>query len=741
MKHLALLGMTAAVFLSACGSDSNSPASTQTDAQGTTQVAQSRFSLANQCFAIKSKANQQYLVKSGDGSYAATASLSDSATGIFMKPTALGKYMLFAKDETLLQGLSGSVSSSQVFADDIEWTVNDDAIGDESFNLVNTASGQKLAVDSNDGSVKTVSEDTEGSTQAFEFVALSESDCASFPEIPTNTAGSTFTTPAGEPVKGFADVHNHITATTFLGGAHHGTPHSRFGVTEALGSCEANHGPDGRLDLVDNLFKGQPQATHETEGWPTFADWPAYDALTHEGLYYRWLERAYKAGLRIFVTNLVENETLCTLVTQAKNAQNQTLNLAAPPLIGDPNSPCNEMNSALDQLEYMKQLESYVDAQEGGPGKGWLRIVYSPAEAREVISQGKLAVVLGIEISHLFNCNITRAGANCSENQIDAELQRLLDAGVRQMFPIHEFNNAFGGNGIFDGAILNVGNFYDTGSFWETYDCPGGENDYADFILRKPGAVMTSLPGLGNDPLTDQLVQNNPGILPLYPTDEDRRQCNKFGLTELGKYAFKRMMEEGVIIEVDHLELSIKGDLIDLAERQVPAYPLVSTHGAHGGITKEQARRIIEAGGIVYPYQGTAQNWADDLKVISELKSPNKLFAMGYGADTNGLGAQAGPRGADRPQITYPFTLFDGPDWEGVFDNPITPIIFDQQESGERLFDANAEGQAHYGLKADWVEELRLEGGNEALKALYNSAEVYIRMWEQTTAKRTTINP
>lgn len=41
-------------------------------------------------------------------------------------------------------------------------------------------------------------------------------------------------------------------------------------------------------------------------------------------------------------------------------------------------------------------------------------------------------------------------------------------------------------------------------------------------------------------------------------------------------------------------------------------------------------------------------------------------------------------------------------------------------------------GTAHYGMAADYVEEIRLEGGREALDALYNSAEAYLRMWEQT---------
>jgi len=42
---------------------------------------------------------------------------------------------------------------------------------------------------------------------------------------------------------------------------------------------------------------------------------------------------------------------------------------------------------------------------------------------------------------------------------------------------------------------------------------------------------------------------------------------------------------------------------------------------------------------------------------------------------------------------------------------------------------------AHYGLVADFVEETRLEGGEEAISALYNSAEAYLQMWEKTVGR------
>ena len=58
------------------------------------------------------------------------------------------------------------------------------------------------------------------------------------------------------------------------------------------------------------------------------------------------------------------------------------------------------------QAKRMYQLQDYIDAQFGGPGKGFYRIVKSPFEAREVINQGKLAVVMGIETSVPFGCTM-----------------------------------------------------------------------------------------------------------------------------------------------------------------------------------------------------------------------------------------------------------------------------------------------------------------------------------------------
>ena len=56
--------------------------------------------------------------------------------------------------------------------------------------------------------------------------------------------------------------------------------------------------------MLENVLYGEPGPRHDPVGWPTFNDWPHHKSLTHEQAYYRWLERAWRGGLRIFVNLL-----------------------------------------------------------------------------------------------------------------------------------------------------------------------------------------------------------------------------------------------------------------------------------------------------------------------------------------------------------------------------------------------------------------------------------------------------
>lgn len=717
------LGLAAVLplVLAGCLSGSNDTATsgTTTVQQKAPRPATNRFAPANQCHQL-AFADGRQLGEAGGRLLAGSAA---SAMPLFFKPTELGRYLLALPDGSLLSFANGVVASQATPSATADWVLAESASQPGFFELKNDA-GQALAV-AGDGGLALSATGT-----PFQLpLAADASQCGAFPEIATQSIGSPFagTLPDGR-VLGFADAHVHVSATDFLGGAQFGSPFHRFGVTEALHDCARDHGPNGRLDLVGNFFAGTPQATHDTQGWPTFGSWPARNSLTHEGMYYKWVERAWRSGLRVMVNELVENEVLCTLNSTAKLRPQD----------------CNEMNSVYRQAEFMKQMQDYIDAQEGGPGEGWFRIVRSPAEARQVIAQGKLAVILGIEVSHVLNCNLKRLPGGieqpgCDRASIDAEIEKLWNAGIRQLFPVHEFDNALGGNGIFNGDVLNVGNFIDTNQFWSTYDCP--DTDY--YFGAGAFMVTAGVPGMFGifddaNPLSGPLRDLLNGTLGLPAYKADKKQCNTRRISELGKYAINRMMDRGIIIDVDHMELAMKGEVIDMAlARKTNAgepYPVTSTHGAQGGLTQVDAEKLFKTGGIIYDYKSNGQGYTGAVNKAREAHAKSgtsKFFAVGFGADTNGLGSQAGPRGSDREPIRYPFTLFQGPEWDPTLFAGATPITFDRQRSGERIFDIDKEGQAHYGLIADFVEEVRIEGGRDALNALYLSAERYLQMWEQ----------
>ena len=65
--------------------------------------------------------------------------------------------------------------------------------------------------------------------------------------------------------------------------------------------------------------------------------------------------------------------------------------------------------------------------------------------------------------------------------------------------------------------------------------------------------------------------------------------------------------------------------------------------------------------------------------------------------------------------------------------NPALP----RSTAGERDFDLNIDGFAHYGMLPDFVQDLRNIGLNsEDLQPLFSSAEGFVQMWERCTGAR-----
>ena len=233
--------------------------------------------------------------------------------------------------------------------------------------------------------------------------------CAAYPESQIDVTGrpTAGVTPYQE-VRGYVDAHTHGMAFEFLGGdAHCGRPWHEYGAPYALVDCPDHSLTGGFGGALESVLSGRPH--HDPVGWPTFKDWPAPDSLTHEGTYYRWLERSWRGGQRLFVNLLVENNKLCELYPLKRNS-------------------CDDMDSIRLQAKDMYAMQDYIDAQFGGPGKGFYRIVRSPFEARKVINAGKMAVVMGIETSVPFGCTMKLDVPACDVASIDRQLDEVQEA-------------------------------------------------------------------------------------------------------------------------------------------------------------------------------------------------------------------------------------------------------------------------------------------------------------------------
>ncbi|WP_046262009.1 discoidin domain-containing protein [Streptomyces sp. WM6386] len=509
------------------------------------------------------------------------------------------------------------------------------------------------------------------------------------PDSQINVTGEPFTgtNSAGE-VRGFVDAHNHLFSNEAFGGRLIcGKVFSTAGVADALKDCP-EHYPDGTLAIFDYITHGG-DGKHDPVGWPTFKDWPAYDSMTHQANYYAWIERAWRGGQRVLVNDLVTNGVICSVYPFKDRS-------------------CDEMTSIRLQAKLTYQLQDYVDAMHGGPGKGWFRIVTDTAQARQVIQQGKLAVVLGVETSEPFGCKQILDIAQCSKADIDKGLDELYDLGVRSMFLCHKFDNALCGVRFDEGGLgtaINVGQFLSTGTFWKTEKCTGPQHDNP--IGTAASEAEADLPA-GTE----------------VPEYDENAQCNVRGLTDLGEYAVQGMMKRKMMLEIDHMSVKATGQVLDMFE--AASYPGVLS--SHSWMDLNWTERVYSVGGFVAQYMHGSEGFSTEAKRTDALRAKYDV-GYGYGTDFNGIGDHPAPRGADATnKVTYPFKSVDG------------GSVIDKQTVGSRTFDFNTDGGANVGLIPDWIEDIRRVGGQGVVDDLFRGAESYLDTWGASEQHQAGVN-
>ncbi len=542
-------------------------------------------------------------------------------------------------------------------------------------------------------------------TAAAQFDLVAAKGCAVWPESGTGVTGPVAKGATGyAETKGYVDAHLHTMAFEFLGGrVICGRVWHPYGISTALQDCPDHKVANGQGAVLEDVLSGQnPVTGHNTDGYPKFTFWPHYNSLTHQQVYYKWVERAWRGGLRMYTNLLVQNGQLCEIYPLKKNT-------------------CDEMETVALEANRTRELERFIDAQYGGPGRGWYRIVTDPLQARRVINSGRLAVVMGIEVSRPLGCRAYYTGPSCTAAQIDQRLSEVYKLGVRQMEMTNKFDNALTGvtgDSGSTGVIVNNGNYKETGHFWEMTSCtsPFGPVQHDE---QQYNVADESGDEVGRDAIFGAVLKTTgaSGAAPVYPGGP---QCNAIGLSALGKAFLDGLMKRGMIFDPDHMSAVARQQALDY----VAAHHYSGIVSSHSWADDANYFQILRLGGVVTPHAGGSSGFLGKWELLRKHADKRFLFGIGWGSDISGFSAQGAPRNPAKGKgVSYPFTGLGG-----------TTIT--KSHTGDRTWDINTEGVEHYGLYPDWVQDVQVQAnqigdGAAFTKDVQNGAEAYLQMWER----------
>jgi len=490
-------------------------------------------------------------------------------------------------------------------------------------------------------------------------------------------------------------------------------------ISQALGDDSATHTGWNLInnrcgDLIRNLIITKLEGTSQggmklhshhgpdVTGYPDFSSWPRHNDITHQQMWVDWIHRTYQGGLRVMVALAVNSLTL------------------AKGLSG--NNPYDDKSTGYRQIAEMKK---FVDRHD------WMEIALTSQDIRRIVSQDKLAIVLGVEIDDIGNLIETYRGNpnHVTDTLIRNEIENLYKLGVRYIFPVHLIDNIFGGTAVYEDSF-NVANKYHWGRWWEM-EC--ASDSRINWQHNPPRSFE------------DQLAQVTLGIIPLIevvPTPNCKNgvgNVNIRGLQRQGKVAVLKMMQLGMLIDIDHSSANTTAGILQLAEQN--NYPIMSGHNGlimdknnkrhlpvhENERTGEQYQEIERLGGMAgLGWSGTtAQDFLNNIdKVLPLMK--NKSVALG--TDIDGMAPMpAGPCSTANDKhcavVKYNSRAF--------------PLA--KTKTGTKTWDYNYDGVAHYGLIPDFLRHVEILGGQQAVNALFQGAESFAKTWHKAENRKSHI--
>lgn len=546
-------------------------------------------------------------------------------------------------------------------------------------------------------------------------------------------------------LRGFADYHAHMFSDLAFGGylfagRAFALEPEPAAARDALAPCKHTSITHPLTAIVASSLG---DGVHGHDGYPAFSTWPRANTRVHQQMYVDWLYRAYRYGLRLVVVTPTNSQAICELVHSTRS--------------------CDDMDVVQAYVAALRELETWTKENEGG----WLEVALSSAEAERIIRDNRLAVVIGMEVDTPFGCGTTE-GHTCSVAEMLAKLDAYAAMGVREIIPIHLVDDGFGGAAVYDDRI-SANNKYLRGDYQQIRDCSAEGVNWRLQGLR--GAVGPSMA---------MLIEKGRLYAPAVPPGEGH--CNARGLTDLGRDLLHAMMTRGLLIDMEHMSNLSLADTLHLASEA--DYPVMLSHSwfrdlkltraeleTHRGRVSEHwneqrtemdrdadtLQAVRRLGGVVgiVTNQGyvTAPAWSG---VANDCDTSSKSFAqalryaakemngsgVGFGTDVNGLNGQPAPRfGSDACGGDYAVPAVRR--MQGEAQQQTSRVRYDGSQAvdgvpltlqctGERRFDFNDMGMAHYGLLPDLIADLEnVNVPREDIDMLFRSAEDYVRMWRQ----------
>ena len=597
------------------------------------------------------------------------------------------------------------------------------------------------------------------------------------------------------PVWGYADYHTH--PMTYLafgsndkrhiiwgnpGGAYEDYVNDPHRIAIDIPPCDHGHG-GGYLseafintiqlfsDSVGSVIKAF-LLSHGHSGPPQYKDYPGWVMGAHEQMHVTMIHRNYEGGLRLMVALVTDDSGAAFLTGVTQRGQ--------VPFV-------REQDTIVAQMQGLRDLAA--------KNNSWMEIALTPADARRIIQQNKLAIVPGVELDQL---------GSYFPGDPAREVDFLWNLGVRAVTPIHAVNNALGSPAILGAPYNWLNDFIENDSkqlrpldlpkarFFEVEPdkCADNREPAGECVLYHLGPLQLRLAILR--PIFT-LFARAPGLLPARDGSLDTGsygQKNKNGLKPPGFDYIRALMKRGMIVDTAHMsDKSVTDAYAVLAER--PGYPAVISHAhfrreglqdpnetaeylaSEYDISDSNLDRVRIAGGVVGPFMHQPRidpssidpDPADPIsKVRNDCGDSSKGFAFAFDYAERRVPGGVGmatdmtfiplvsPRFGDHPCEGFRAlqhrqaeraaqarrkVLRDQPD--PVLYVGIRPIKDSKQR--DRLVpyridghpsDFNKIGLAHFGLVPDMLQDLKnVDFPQHDFQALFQSAEAYLEMWEK----------